>query len=281
MTHTKLSQKLPTGLVTGQLPVHPFVMSNSSPNSKPVCLFNDALNDALNNAPNRLSKRTRNGLSGLTKSAQSGFTLVEMAIVLIIIGLILGGVFKGQALIDSARVRSLSTDVSGIRTAWYSFQERYRSIPGDFSNAQSQIDSASTQGNGNGRIDDGQERAGVWQQMALAGFIPGDFDGAQNATGSASDMTCAQGTCPRNPFNGYYKISYSAQAADVEGEAHEIFTGEQIPVSILSQLDSKLDDGKPESGRFRVHRAYQTACTKDGQWDVATGHNNCAGVLRD
>jgi len=179
---------------------------------------------------------------------QRGFTLVEMAIVLIIIGLILGGVFKGQELIDSARVRSLSTDVSGIRAAWYSFQERYRSIPGDFSNAQSQIDSASTQGNGNGRIDDGQERAGVWQQMALAGFIPGDFDGAQNASGSASDMTCAQGTCPRNPFNGYYKISYSAQAADVEGLAHEIYTGEQIPVSILSQLDNKLDDGKPASG---------------------------------
>jgi len=125
------------------------------------------------------------------KTHSGGFTLVEMAIVLVIIGLILGGVFKGQALIDSARVRSLSTDVSGIRTAWYSFQERYRSIPGDFSNAQTQIDSASTQGNGNGRIDDGQERAGVWQQMALAGFIPGSFDGAQNATGSASDMTCA------------------------------------------------------------------------------------------
>jgi len=215
------------------------------------------------------------------RNNQSGFTLVEMAIVLVIVGLILGGVFKGQTLIDSARVRSLSTDVSGIRTAWYSFQERYRSIPGDFSNAQSQIDSASSQGNGNGRIDDGQERAGVWQQMALAGFISGSFDGAQNATGSASDMACAPGTCPKNPFNGYYKISYSAQAADVDGLAHEIFTGEQIPVSILSQLDSKLDDGKPASGRFRVHRAYLSACTKDGQWDVASGHANCAGVLRD
>ena len=59
---------------------------------------------------------------------RTGFTLVEIAIVLVIIGLILGGVFKGQALIDSARVRSLASEVTGIRTAWYSFQDRYRSI---------------------------------------------------------------------------------------------------------------------------------------------------------
>ncbi|MFT6306364.1 MAG: prepilin-type N-terminal cleavage/methylation domain-containing protein, partial [Halioglobus sp.] len=76
-----------------------------------------------------------NSCRGLAKPTSSfkGFTIVEIAIVLAIIGLILGGVFKGQALIDNARVRSLSTEVAGIQTAWYSFQERYRSIPGDFS----------------------------------------------------------------------------------------------------------------------------------------------------
>jgi prepilin-type N-terminal cleavage/methylation domain-containing protein len=214
-------------------------------------------------------------------SVQGGFTLVEISIVLVIIGLILGGVFKGQALIDSARVRSLSTEVSGIRTAWYSFQERYRSIPGDFSGAGTQIDSAALPGNGNGRIDDSQERAGVWQQLALAGFISGHFDGAQSAVGSATDLECSPGTCPRNPYNGFYKISYSAQAADTESPAHEIYTGNQIPVNILSQLDLKLDDGHANSGRFRVHRAYLGACTRNGEWDVPSAHANCAGVLRD
>jgi prepilin-type N-terminal cleavage/methylation domain-containing protein len=212
---------------------------------------------------------------------QKGFTLVELAIVLVVIGLILGGVFKGQSLIDSARVRSLSSEVSGIRTAWYSFQERYRSVPGDFSNAATQIDSAALPGNGNGRIDDGQERAGVWQQLALAGLINGDFDGRQSAAGSATDNECRASTCPKNPFNGFYKISYSAQAADAEDLAHEIYTGNQIPASILAELDLKLDDGKPQSGRFRVHRDYASACTRDGQWDAASGHANCAGVLRD
>lgn len=216
-----------------------------------------------------------------SQDKNQGFTLIETALVLVIIGLILGGIFKGQALIDSARVRSMANEVSGIRTAWYSFQDRYRSIPGDFSNSRTQIDNAAEPGNGNGRVDDASERAGVWQQLSLAGFINGDFDGAQHTSGTATDVACSAATCPRNPFNGFYKISYSAQAADVSSPAHEIFTGNNIPVNILSQLDTQLDDGKPNSGRFRVHRSYVTACTRDGQWDVATGHIDCAGVLRD
>ncbi|MBX2839692.1 MAG: prepilin-type N-terminal cleavage/methylation domain-containing protein [Gammaproteobacteria bacterium] len=210
-----------------------------------------------------------------------GFTLVELAIVLVIVGLLLGGIFKGQSLIDSARVRSMATDVSGIRTAWYGFQDRYRAIPGDFPSAPTQIDSSAQPGNGNGKIDASVERAAVWQQLSLAGFIDGQYDGSQNDSGTATDVACRSTTCPQNPFNGFYKISYSAQAADVDSPAHEIFTGEQIPVSIISQLDAKLDDGLPNSGRFRVHRSFQSACTRNGQWDVANGHRNCAGVLRE
>jgi len=216
-----------------------------------------------------------------SQSRQSGFTLVELALVLVVVGLILGGVMKGQALIDTARVRSLMTDVNGIRSAWYSFQERYRSLPGDFPNAPIQIDSAAIPGNGNGRIDDGQERASVWQQLALAGFINGNFNGVQASTGTAHDVDCADDTCPRNPYNGYYKISFSTQALDASGPANEFFTGGQIPVNILAQIDSRLDDGNARSGRFRVHKAYANSCTTDGEWDVATGHVNCAGVLRE
>jgi len=215
------------------------------------------------------------------QTRMQGFTLVEVAIVLVIVGLMLAGVFKGQALIDSARVRSMANEVSGIRTAWYSFQERYRALPGDFQSAGTQIDSAAVSGNGNGKLDADVERAGVWQQLSLAGFINGNFDGSQSAIGSASDVDCAPDTCPKNPFNGYYKISYSAQAADVAHPSHEIFTGSQIPVGILAELDRKLDDGLPNSGNFRVHRSFQNSCTRDAEWDVSTGHANCAGVLRE
>lgn len=211
----------------------------------------------------------------------AGFTLVEVAIVLVIIGLVLGGVFKGQALIDNARVRAIHAELTGIQTAWLSFADRYRAMPGDFARADVQIDSAATPGNGNGRLDDSSERAGVWQQLALAGFISGSFDGSAANVGSAADLACTATTCPKNPFNGFYKISHGAQAAGVDTDATEIFTGNQIPVSILSQLDARLDDGHATTGRFRVHRSYLAVCTRNGAWNLASANANCAAVLRD
>lgn len=216
-----------------------------------------------------------------SRADHKGFTLVEVAIVLVIIGLILGGVFKGQALIDNARVRAVATELAGFQTAWLAFADRYRAVPGDFAGADSQIDSDASPGNGNGRLDDARERAGVWQQMALAGFISGRFDGAAANLGNAGDVDCAPSSCPANPFNGYYKFAYSAQAADSESRAHELFTGNRIPVGILSRLDSRLDDGLAHAGRFRVHRQYAAACTRNGHWDLDSANADCAAVLRD
>ena len=215
------------------------------------------------------------------QSREPGFTLVEIAIVLVIVGLILGGVFQGQALVDSARVRAMNSEIDGIRTAMVSFQERYSSMPGDFAKAPLQIDSAAIAGNGNGRIDDSAERAGVWQQLSLAGFISGSYDGSQATAGSSNDVDCGPSTCPQNPFSGYYKVSYSAQAADAVGLAQEIFTGSQIPASILAQLDARLDDGVANTGRFRVHQAFLASCTRNGDWDLLNNNSNCAGVLRE
>lgn len=209
------------------------------------------------------------------------FTLVEVAIVLVIIGLIMGGVFKGQALIDSARVRSMHTQLTGIQTAWLSFRERYRAIPGDFARSDSQIDSAATPGNGNGRLDGAGERAGVWQQLALAGFINGQYDGSPARVDMATGTACAAQTCPRNPFGGYYQFNHASQATNVDSPALELYTGDQVPVNILSQLDARLDDGKPLEGRFRVHRAYADVCTRNAHWDLKSANANCAAVLRE
>ena len=83
---------------------------------------------------------------------QKGFTLIEIAIVLLIIGLLLGGVLKGQSMINSARVRAIANDLSGIETAWVSFQDRYQSLPGDYSRASTHIVSGAADGNANARV---------------------------------------------------------------------------------------------------------------------------------
>ncbi|MGH8650283.1 MAG: prepilin-type N-terminal cleavage/methylation domain-containing protein, partial [Burkholderiales bacterium] len=77
---------------------------------------------------------------------QTGFTLIEIAIVLVIIGLLLGGVLKGQELITSARVRNLISQQDGVKAAYFGFLDRFRSLPGDYSLATTNI--ANTTANG-------------------------------------------------------------------------------------------------------------------------------------
>lgn len=61
----------------------------------------------------------------------SGFTLIELAIVLVIIGLLLGGVLKGQELINSAKAKSLAADFKNVQVYVYGYQDKYRALPGD------------------------------------------------------------------------------------------------------------------------------------------------------
>src|SRR5271170_940160 len=65
------------------------------------------------------------------KRQQSGFTLVEIAIVLVIIGLLLGGILKGQEMITQAKIKNVVSDFNGITAAQYAYQDRYHQLPGD------------------------------------------------------------------------------------------------------------------------------------------------------
>src|SRR5919112_6141783 len=83
-----------------------------------------------------------------------GFTLVEIAIVLVIIGLLLGGILKGQEMIVQARIKNVMADFSGISAAYHGYLDRYRAIPGDDPNADTRwsVAPAATKGNGNGVV---------------------------------------------------------------------------------------------------------------------------------
>ena len=114
---------------------------------------------------------------------QHGFTLVEIAIVLVVIGLLLGGILKGQDLVNGARVRNLADMNAGIQAAYYGFMDRYRQVPGDMTAAAAASaigDAAITAGgDANGRIDpaDWGEASALWAHLTRAGFLQGSYDG--------------------------------------------------------------------------------------------------------
>ena len=117
---------------------------------------------------------------------QAGFSLVELAVVLIIMGLLIGGVLKGRELIESARLKRVVSQLNEFRLAINGFVDQYDAIPGDFHKASTLIDGTLRDGNGNGILEGGglvpgSEALAFWSHLAAAGFIghPGPKE-AQN-----------------------------------------------------------------------------------------------------
>jgi len=133
-------------------------------------------------------------------SRSRGFTLIELSIVLVIIGLLVGGILVGQNLIHAAELRSIITDVERLKTAINAFESKYDCLPGDCPNATDYFGTASVcpggpgtgtqtcNGNGNGDIDFGatagdpsiagnQELFLIWQHLSNAGLIAGSYTG--------------------------------------------------------------------------------------------------------
>lgn len=227
---------------------------------------------------------------------QSGFTLVEIAIVLVIIGLLLGGILKGQELINSARVRNLADQNSGIQAAYYGFIDRYRQVPGDFKKADAQTAIGQTitlGGDGNGQIDNTlTEAAAVWEQLSKANFIQGSY----NPTAAPADEDTYRDVAPVNAFNGALTLTrnddYTADAAaPAATDRLNLHLGTNIPVNIARELDVKVDDSVPTAGILRittatapwatVHDADAT-CVDEGVdpdvYDIAKDAQSCGVV---
>src|SRR5262245_66152755 len=111
------------------------------------------------------------------KTKQSGFTLVEIAIVLVIIGLLLGGILKGQEMITQAKIKNLISDFSGVSVAYHGYVDRYRKIPGDdgdantrwgLSNAMPKKNDGTIQGPYNSTATDDEPRL-FWPHLRKAG----------------------------------------------------------------------------------------------------------------
>ncbi len=207
---------------------------------------------------------------------QKGFTLIEIAIVLVIIGLLLGGVLKGQELINTARVRALNNTVDGITAAWFSFQDRYRAFPGDYSQAGDNLPGlptgAASGGDGNGIVSSASEGALVWVHLQAAGYITGSYTDITQ-TVAIDDYGCSVDICPDNGFGTGMNLTFnslimSESLAGTSVDAHELVTGHGIPVEVLAELDRKVDDGKADSGAMQLGAA-GTVSTGGNSWTDA------------
>ena len=172
------------------------------------------------------------------KKQQSGFTLIEIAIVLVIIGLLLGGVLKGQAMMDNAKIKRASNDFNGISAAIYSYMDRYAALPGDDPNAFARWGlSAAIASQGDGIIDGAwnanlatAESSLVWEHLRAAGLISG-----------------AGFAMPANPFGGTFGVEDAAAGTTA------IVTGSVICMNGVEGqfgeiLDIQLDDGVGNTG---------------------------------
>ena len=218
---------------------------------------------------------------------QGGFTLIEIAIVLVIIGLLLGGVLKGQELINTARVRALNNSVDGITAAWFSFQDRYRAFPGDYLTAKASVNlpGITAGGDGNGRVDDEDERGLLWTHLEAAGYLTGGYSGTAIADGSEYD--CPVTECPDNGFGTGMSIFHGAEISSSTVAAHELITGEGIPVEVIAELDRKIDDDAPNTGVMQSGNSapFITTCvtgtTAADSYELQDPSDNCAAVFRN
>lgn len=176
------------------------------------------------------------------KKQHSGFTLVEIAIVLVIIGLLLGGVLKGQELITQAKIKNVANDLNGLTAAVYAYQDRYKRLPGDDPGA-GRWPLIAAPGNGNNAIAgtyDSQNNADesrlFWAELRLSGFVSGATDNLANAA-----------TQPINAAGGIIGVQNGGL-----GLAGLIICTGSLPAKVAQAIDSQFDDGNAITGNVRA-----------------------------
>lgn len=243
----------------------------------------------------------------ISNGSETGFTLVEVAIVLVIVALLIAGFLKGQQMIHSSRVKSIADTSAGIRTAYLGFVDRYNKVPGDWLAAEATTGVGVTINNptgsvttsNNGRLDNPSganayaEPNATWEQLSKSNFIGGSFPGTNTVP------TTNNGLTPLNVYGAPIIIGTTSEYLDSNSPAPaqlHVYVGRLVPVSAMRELDVKVDDGLPQTGTLRATVATATIFTggtsgwggRDAScvdsesppnWDVAADSSDCNAVL--
>jgi prepilin-type N-terminal cleavage/methylation domain-containing protein len=188
-----------------------------------------------------------------SRPAEAGFTLVEIAIVLVIIGLLLGGILKGQEMITQAKIKNAINDFNGVSVAITSYQDRYRALPGDDPRADTRWTvQAPAKGDGDGVIAGkynatvagaapaGTEESNLfWQHLRIAGFVPGLTTGA------------GSGAQPQNASAGIVGVQNAVNPGVGLGFTGLTICSSNIPDKVAIAMDTQMDDSNSQTGQVR------------------------------
>jgi prepilin-type N-terminal cleavage/methylation domain-containing protein len=255
----------------------------------------------------------------LPPPAKNGFSLVELSIVLVILGLLVGGVLSGQSLIRAAELRAVTGEYARYITSVQTFRDKYFAIPGDMANATrfwgkddtnctGDTGTNATPGTCNGNADgimtfaggngDNREIRRFWQHLALAGLIEGSYNGPHTGIGvlgvnqpksRLSNAGWATAYTPPN-FPGdesAYAVNYGnffrfgTQKAGSSGADGPVLKPEEV-----WNIDTKMDDGKPAYGNLIA--VYWDDCTLaesrtdlDKAYQLTETGNKCTFYVRN
>ncbi len=187
---------------------------------------------------------------------QQGFTLVEIAIVLVIIGLLLGGILKGQEMITQAKIKNVIADFSGVSAAYHGYQDRYRAIPGDDPNADTRwtVAPAAVKGDGNGIVAGHlqQRRGDVHHGGGVVQLVGSPAQG-RFRLGQWPDAALQCGHRPDRRANGRRQGRARTDAAQCRQRLRRTdhLLGEPAR-KIAIAVDTQMDDGQSNQGTVRA-----------------------------
>lgn len=222
-----------------------------------------------------------------TRFFQQAFSLVELSIVLVILGLLVGSILAGQSIIRAAELRKITTSLDNIRTAYGIFRDKYFYLPGDMPNATSfwgalascpsdastSGSTATCDGNGDGALgSDGttNEATRAWQHLAVAGFINGNYSGRYFGGNNLQGLPNPNFYIVRGQESGFhiYTSVGSSNANNFDyptglylfaGSKNSSGNNDGNPITSVNDtwnIDTKIDDGKAKTGAIFTHRKY-------------------------
>ncbi|MFZ4124477.1 MAG: type II secretion system protein [Rickettsiales bacterium] len=245
---------------------------------------------------------------------RNAFTLVELSIVLVIMGLIVGGIMAGASLIRNTEVKTAISQSQKYKNALYAFRSKYAGWPGDLSDATNYwgvkagtgsdvtchqtagTGNATCNGNGDGFMEgisgdtSNGERFLTWQQMAAAGLIEGRFTGAST---TAPTMNAAPGVNVPKPTVGGNNVRWEVHQLDGSVTGHAIWFDGSYPGNVMVlaggpalkpeeawNIDLKLDDGMPATGGIFVAKATSAWWPNCADGDTTAANYNLSDTAK-